>query len=257
MKKNLYFRAVLRRSNPVKELFFNLFTAIASWPRLLLEVFIRKNFGERYFSFSNAVIMALFLAGLLPLFGLLTSVFTSYFNMKYFLMNHLTWYLFLIVLVFVAYLKKREIKRLPSVFDFARFSLSTGEINPLFYTIKIKGNYVETREIETICEPLFCMIIGLLIILAGQVVGILIVFCSIVYSLSYMAAYHVGDNFVMDKIDELLCNQELYNAFVDGVDPSKTRGVNYYGRRPADPEARRRVADAFIDQDEEETVDAQ
>jgi hypothetical protein len=55
----------------------------------------------------------------------------------------------------------------------------------------------------------------------------------------------------MDKIDEMICNEELVKAFVEGRSPDETRGLNYYGRRPADPEARRRIAETFI---EEETV---
>lgn len=255
MKKNLYFRTVLRRSNPVKNFFFDLFTATASWPRLLLEVFIRRNFGERYFSFSNAILMFVVLS-VAPLLiaGSGSSRYYGGFSVKEFMWDNITWYLFLAGFLYCAYRRRQEIKRLPSVFDFGRFSLSAGRIHPLFYTIVIGGKPVEGRIIETIFEPLFFFIIGLFLIPFGQIVGVLIVASSIVYSLSYFAAYHDGDNFVMDKIDELICNQELYNAFVDGVDPNNTRGVNYYGRRPADPEARRRVADTFTE--EEETVDA-
>jgi hypothetical protein len=255
MKKNLYFRSVLRRSNPVKNFFFDLFTAIASWPRLLLEVFIRTNFGERYFSFFNSIMMLILLAVAPPLISATgSSSYYGGFALKDFLWDNITWYLFLAGFLYCAFRRRQEIKRLPSVFDFGRFSLSAGYPHPLFYTIVINGKPVDGRMIETIFEPLFFLIIGLFLILFGQIVGILIVACSIVYSLSYMAAYSVGDNFVMDKIDELICNQELYNAFVDGVDPNNTRGVNYYGRRPADPEARRKVADTFME--EEETVDA-
>ncbi|WAC11895.1 hypothetical protein [Dyadobacter pollutisoli] len=255
MKKNLYYRTVLHRSNPVKNFFFDLFTAIASWPRLLLEVFIRTNFGERYFSFSSSIIMFVLLA-VTPLLisALGSSSYYGGFDPKEFLMGNITWYLFLAGFLYCAFRRRQEVKRLPSVFDFARFSLSSGRIHPLFYTIVINGKRVDSRMIETLFEPLFFFIIGFFFMLFGQIVGILIVVCSIVYSFSYMAAYSVGDNFVMDKIDELICNQELYNAFVDGVDPNNTRGVNYYGRRPADPEARRKVADTFME--EEETVDA-
>jgi hypothetical protein len=255
MKKNLYFREVLRRSNPIKNFFFDLFTAIASWPRLLLEVFIRTNFGERYFSFSNSIMMFILLAVAPPLISASgSSRYYGGFNIKDFLWDNFTWYLFLAGFLYCAIKRRQEVKRLPSVFDFGRFSLSTGRIHPLFYTIVLNGKRAESRIIETIFEPLFFFVIGCFLMFFGQIVGILIVACSLVYSLSYMAAYNVGDNFVMDKIDELICNQELYNAFVDGVDPNNTRGVNYYGRRPADADARRKVADTFME--EEETVDA-
>lgn len=255
MKKNLYFRTVLRRSNPVRNFFFDLFTAIASWPRLLLEVFIRTNLGERYFSFSSSIIMLAFLAAIPPIIKYAGS--NSYyggFSFKDAILDNITWYLFLAAFLYCAFRRRQEIKKLPSVFDFGRFSLSSGYTHPMFFKIIIKGKSPDNRTIETVLEPLFFFIIGAVLLFFGQAVGLLITLCSIAYSLSYMAAYHAGDNFVMDKIDELLCNQELYNAFVDGVDPSNTRGVNYYGRRPADPETRRRVADSFIEEDE--TVEA-
>ena len=87
--------------------------------------------------------------------------------------------------------------------------------------------------------------------MSEQLIGFILVICSIVYSLSYRAAYYQGDQFVMDKIDEMICNEELVKSFVEGRTPDETRGFNFYGRRPADPETRRRVAETFV---EDETV---
>lgn len=264
MKKNLYYHAVFQRKNPVKEFFFNIFTALASWPRLLLEVFLRKNFGERYFSFSTAVIMAFFLA-LMPV--LLNKIFDSYmrqFDSLYdIFIKYLEWYIFIGIFLAVAYFRQKEIDRNPSVFDLGKFSLSSGDTNPLFEKVTIFKNREvaggpkvgpDQRQIATILEPLVCLIAGLILIKMGAISGALIAICSIFYSFSYMAAFHVGDNFIMDKIDELICNQELYSSFVEGIEPSKTRGVNYYGRRPADPEIRRKVAETFTEQ-QSETAD--
>ena len=64
MKKSLYYEHVFRRTNAIKEFIYSFFLAIASWPRLLLEVFLRRNMGERYFSFSTAVILLLILCWL-------------------------------------------------------------------------------------------------------------------------------------------------------------------------------------------------
>ena len=66
MKKNLYFRSVFRRKNVIKEAILDLFLSTCSVPRLLLEVFIRTNMGERYFSFSTAIIATTVLA-ILPI----------------------------------------------------------------------------------------------------------------------------------------------------------------------------------------------
>jgi hypothetical protein len=99
-------------------------------------------------------------------------------------------------------------------------------------------------------EPCFFLVIGLVLWLFQQSIGVIIVLSSIAYSISYLGAYHRGDNFIMDNIDELICNEELTSSFIDGLGPDETRGVNYYGRKPIDPEARRKLANNFIeDQD--------
>ena len=54
MTKNLYYRTVFMRVNSIKEIILGFFLAIASYPRMLLEVFTRKNMGERYFSLATA-----------------------------------------------------------------------------------------------------------------------------------------------------------------------------------------------------------
>ena len=69
-----------------------------------------------------------------------------------------------------------------------------------------------------------------------------------------MAAYTIGDHFIMDKIDEMICNEEMVNSFVEGRDSSETRGFSTYGRKPTDPETRRRLADAFMEDTEEIVV---
>lgn len=257
MKKNMYYRTVFKRTNTFQEAFLGLFLAISSWPRLLLEVFIRRNFGERYFSFSGSVFIAVLL-GVYPILKVSgVRMFRSYSyygqDSDYggFFLHYATWYGFLVAFLVMASRRDNEIKQLPSVFDFARFSLSSGHLHPRFLNFTIGDRRLSIRTIETLIEPAFFFFIGLALWIFGQGIGVVIVLCSIIYSLSYQAAYHQGDNFVMDKIDEMICNEELVKSFVEGRDPSETRGVNFQGRRPADPEIRRRVAETFM---EEETV---
>lgn len=243
MKKNLYYRTVFRRHNRMKELFFNLFLSICSGPRLLLEVFVRRNFGERYFSFSTAIILALLLAFLPSIF---MESFYGGVGLSAFFTHFLTWYAAIAAFVYVSFLRDNEIKRLPSVFDFARFSLSAGTLDNRFFDFNIKGRRFTIREIETMVEPGVFFAIGFSLTFMAQPIGIVIMICAICYSISYFATYWQGDNFIMDKIDEMILNEEYVNAFVDGMDPEDTRGVRYYGRTPADPEVRRQLVDSII-----------
>lgn len=250
MKKNLYYRLFFQRQNRFKEMLTDLFFSLASWPRLLLEVFIRKNFGERYFSVSTAIILTVLLA-IFPYLIESTLIFGfGRNNVSDVFSENISWYLFLVAFVYSCFLRWQEIRRLPSVFDFGRFSLSTGIVHPRFYAISLGGKPVDIRTIETVLEPGFFFLVGLVLWWMDQSVGMLLLVCSVLYSLSYVAAYKKGDDYIMDIIDKRILNEEMVSTFVDELDPSKTRGVHFYGRRPADPETRRMVADLFTEEDD-------
>ena len=253
-KSELYFKTVSRRRNTIGEALLGFFLGISSWPRLLLEVFVRRNMGERYYSDSAAITLVVLLA-LLPLFTV--GAFNGFYGgmeAGLFLKLFFTWYAFLTGFMYMAAQRSEEVKRLPGVFDFARFSLSSGRIDRHFYDIEFWGKSVSVRTIETVLEPGLFFSIGFVLIIMGQPVGSLLVLCSIIYSMSYRAAYAIGDNFIMDKIDERICNEELVKSFVDGDGQGDTRGFNFRCRRPADPDARRQVAEIL--NEEEETVEA-
>lgn len=254
MQTNLYYRTVIQRRNVFKETLYSLFLAYSSWPRMLLEVFTRRNMGERYFSFSGAITLLIILA-VLPVFTALgVRQLHGDFSLWLFIRVYLSWYLFLGGFLYMVIQRDNEIKRLPSVFDFKRYSKSAGYIEPRFLQFITRGRDVDIRLVETALEPRVFFFIGLGLAILGQPIGSLLVHCSIFYSLSYRAAYREGDHLVMDKIDEMICTEEFTKSMVEGRDASETRGFNFRGRRPADPDARRRVADMFITDDE--TVEA-
>ncbi|MBO0950587.1 hypothetical protein [Fibrella forsythiae] len=245
-----YFKTMYRRRNVIKEALLAFFLGLSSWPRMLLEVPIRRNFGERYFKFSTAVIITVILA-LTPISWIEgTRRFYGGSNGSAFLGSYLTWYAYLAYFFYCALQRREEIKRLPGVFDFARFSLSTGLINRFFYEFEINGRRFSVRTIETVLEPSLFFIAGMVLWFSTQPIGFVLLICSIFYSFSYIAAYTEGDNFLMDKIDERICNEELVNAFINDTSPEESRGFNFYGRRPADPDARRQMANLFVADDE-------
>lgn len=264
MKKNLYYASVLRRQNVLLETILGFFAFCASYPRLVLEVFIRKNFGERYFKLASAITVAAILiaypfvkrwfVGAVDIadldedsgvYGVATKA-PSYFKPYY------SWFIFIALFLGVSVIRWLEQKRNPSVFDFARYSLSRGKINPLFSNLKIGGKKVSIRLIETVLEPAIFLLIGLaLYYLLGQKVGLLLIVFSIFYSLGYVAAYNIGDNFIMDRIDEMIVNQELKNAFVDDMDESQTRGFRFLGTKPEDIETRRKLLSTMLTEGEE------
>jgi len=247
--KNLYYTTFFKRKSIIKEISLFVFVFVISWPRILLEVFIRKNFGERYFSLVKAILISIFLF-FIPIsidkvasFGgksVIAIIFTN-----------ISWYIFLTAFLYFCFKRQKEVKREPGVFDFAKFSYYNGDIDERFYNVKIKGREITRRLICTLIEPAFFCLIGIVLSIFMQKVGILILFCSLCYSLGYVGEYVRGDHFIMDTIDKMISNEEMVNSFVDGREPEETRGFETYGRKPADPDFRRRMVDNFFDHEEE------
>lgn len=263
--KNLYYRDTFARHNAFKLMFLSFCTLFMSYPRMLLEVFTRKNFGVRYFSLSSAIFLALILA-LLPLgISHLTSGFSGGENTELnysfdgnfgevtqpeqsleqtkggLIPDYISWYLYIGAFLFFCVKHHLDNKRSPSAFDFSRFTLSSGEIHPKIRNISINGFAPDIRFIECYLEPLIFFIVGLLLALLGQTLGYLIMVCAFFYSMSYIAAYVSGDHFIMDKIDEMICNQTLENAFVNDVDIIGTKGFQFRGSKPSTEELRRQI----------------
>lgn len=271
MKKNLYVRSVYQSTRAIDATVAGLALGILSFPRTLLEVFIRTNLGERYFSFANALSMFIILAYIpygyrfeLENFALALKLITASSDIRNVIMNtrnyyefdwgnfflhNATWYLFLVAFFYQCIKRQNEIKRLPSVFDFGRCSVDSGRIHPFFETFRWKGRGFELREIETILEPLFFFLISVVLILLKQNIGYLILMSSFCYWYYYRIAYHQGDHFVMDWIDGQIFSQQLDNAFVQNKNPWEAKGVNYRGRKPSDPSARSDMADDIQDTD--------
>lgn len=254
MKKSIYYKTVFQRKNVIKDFLLKLFLAIASYPRMILEVFIRKNFGERYFSFATAITIFVILLILPTLFSYYQ--FNWYrFELWEMIMDNKLWYVFACAFLYMANKRRLEIKRLPSVFDFARFSLSGGAIHPKLNELVVKKEQFTIRQIEIYIEPLICFLFALSLFIFGQTpLSILLMVCSIIYSFSYSAAYYLGDQFIMDKIDEMIASEEMVNAFVNDLDPSQTRGFNFIGRKPASPERRRQMCDDMFSDDDDEAI---
>ncbi len=164
-----------------------------------------------------------------------------------------TYYIFLVAYAIMSVVRYMEIRREPSVFDFAKFSLSTGLPHPFFKQIKIGGKTPTLRTIEVYYEPLLCFLIAVPLAFLGQPVSLVIIFCSICYFLFNMLAAIQGDHFVMDKIDEIICNQELSQTFIQDLEVSP-RQVPFYGKKPTSEQLRNAFAEQVLANDEEEDV---
>jgi hypothetical protein len=254
MKRVSYYRTVFPRRNPVKDWILNLFLGSTSFARLILEVFIRKNMGRRYFKFSGAIVTAIGLLTI-PFFPLVLNLFVpSYFGYGFWgtIKEYSLWYIFVGVFLYFSYLRYKDIKHIKSLFDYEHFSLSTGIVIKPFRDLKFRGEYISPRIREIFIEPLPFFIGGLLLTLLSQkLLGGLFVFSAIVYCISSARAYAEGDDFMLDLIDEIICNKELVRTFKN--DEPTQHGFQFYGDKPNSQQLRDEMLNKMFDDDDKFT----
>ena len=245
MKKNIYYRAMYGR-NTINQKVIPVFMFFLQLPKMILEVLLRKDMGERFFSPFISVLLAIalyFFPNMLRMggSGWERSIIFTLFLIAY------------VVMIVVRYL---EVRRAPSVFDFERFSLDPGQPFPFFYKIKLFGKTPSTRTVECYFEPLFCFIIGFLLLLIHEyLTGAIIIVCAICYFIGAMASAIRGDHFVMDTIDEIICNQDMAETYVQDEERSP-RGVPFFPKKPSTAALRQEFIDHIQDDDEDDAVAA-
>ncbi|MEZ4784820.1 MAG: hypothetical protein R3F28_12190 [Candidatus Kapaibacterium sp.] len=230
-----------------------LFELFASPGRALIEVFIRKDFGERYFRLSTVIGTFLFFA-LLPFWpyiilgffmllspytGLVSGELDAAYAEKNIWMKFLGLYIYLVLFLWKGIQHYKAMKNRPSTLEIPRFSFYSGKTLPFFYNIEIAGKKGDSRMIECWLEPAPFFLAGIILTLIGQVLGPVLIFSSIVYAISYYVAYRESDNNIMDMIDRKIINEELENTFLYDKDEQETRGYRFLGRKPNDPEMRK------------------
>ncbi|TFF36173.1 hypothetical protein [Mucilaginibacter psychrotolerans] len=250
IKTNLYYKTVFKRKEVAKDVSLIAFLFIVSWPRLLLEVFVRKNFGERYFSLTTVIFLSIVLFFIPIGIDKASHFYSGDSSTISIIFKNITWYLFLAGLLYVSFKRQKEIARETGTFDFAKFSAYDGDIHPMFNNIEIKGKKVTRRQICILVEPAFFLAIGIILALCVQKLGILIIFCSLCYALGYKADYIRGDHFILDTIDEMICNEEMVESFVHGRGPEETRGFEMRGNAgPSSEEFRKQIIDNLTDEE--------
>lgn len=251
MKKNHYFYDVYKREDEIKQLFVTIFLVLSSVPRFMIEVFIRKNFGHRYFIYSSAVLIGGtgILASVIAISAV--SLISGDIDSSSFIKYGATWVIYFIAFLYFARKHRKDIKARDFSFYENRLSKYDGDLHPYF--LERFGSPMEPeklRRIQVLYEPLPFFIGGILLALLLQPIGFLLIFCSIVYSLGYMGAHYLGDEFFWDKNDEMIINKSMRIAFVKNEDLSKSHGIRIYGSRPKSEEQREELMSYIIEDGE-------
>lgn len=233
-----YYKVMFERKNVVKEKLLLLFLSIAPFFRMVPEVFLRRKMGRRYFNFSIAIFYALVLALAPIIFASVGFHSPSWYEVVW---ANIFYYVFLSAYVFQCYMRRKDVKRIKSVFDFEEYTKSNGLVHPKLMEIEDKFGDINYRLIETTIEPLIILVSGLVCLMFSKVLGLFLIFCAVVYCLSYSAQYYLGDEMIMKSIDEQIVGQELERIMIDGHSKSGNRGVRYYGTRPSSPNLRQQL----------------
>ena len=244
MKINLYYRSAYHRVNVIKQIFHSFIIAVSSYPTLIVEVFLRRRFGERYLNIAS--ILTVFVLLMVPFY--LTGQQAAMMPPAY-KTGRIIWLLFSVAYLFMALKNYREIQKSGSTFDTERFSYSNGEQFNFWYRLEGRTPLViNYKNIELYYEPLLVFLVGLplLLIPYTMLVGGLICVLGLIQFLKNQAQYSINRDTIMDKLDEMIVNKNWYNSFVEERPKEETNGFLAMAPKPNSRELRESLTDQII-----------
>lgn len=236
-----YYKVMFERKNMLKEKFLLFFLALAPIFRIIPEVFLRRCMGRRYFNFTMAMFLAILLAAVPFIYVSISHYAPNWYDP---IIENIFYYVFLSAYVYQCFMRRKDIKHITSVFDFEEYTKSAGYIHSKLADFAEEDGDINYRLVDTVIEPLIILVFGMLCLLFSKGLGLLLIFSALVYRLSYVAQYYLGDSVIMDAIDETLAGQELERIMINGHSKDGNKGVRYYGMRPSKPDLRQPLWDA-------------
>ena len=236
------------RGNRLKALLYGAVYYYSSYPRLIIETFLRSGFGERYYNLAS-LLTAAFVLFIIPLKFIFGGMGRGGDFMN-FLKGYGTWYIFLFLFVWMGLKHVRAISADKKTFEYGRLSTFAGYINPFFGSMKIGTKKATIRQIECLLEPAGFFIGGIFLWLCGQGIGLVFIVCSIIYSISYFAEYEAGTQLILDYIDEMIYRKNIEKAFVEDKSIYETMGVEFRGEKPSNKVTRQEVVNKMLKADE-------
>ncbi len=145
---------------------------------------------------------------------------------------------------------RMEISKYGTTYDFKRFSLSQGEIAPFWYRLigqKILGIKINEYMIHIVFEPALGFLVGslLLIFPFSRLVGGVLIFSAICFAIKNFTQAQLGRNWVLDIIDDKICNELNHDIFIEDKPSQETKGVYLPIELPKEEETRKIIYDAF------------
>lgn len=237
-KRNVFIEIHHGRGNIFLMLFTDFFMMFASAASSIIEVFMRRKFGERYITLSQSLIITI-------------GMFFAYeYILKPFrLKGGLFLMIFTAIYLGFAIYHRSEITKYGTAYDFKRFSLSDGEIAPFWSKIigrNILGLKINLYRVHVFFEPLIPILIGAFFLLFDftRAVGGTLFFCGFVFGLKNFTKAQRGRNWVLDNIDKKISNEMKYDIFIGRKPRNETKGLYFPIELPEDEETRQALCNA-------------
>lgn len=199
-----------------------------AFPRMLLEIFLRRKFGKYYLSIWRSLLMLCALACWplivkVDLFSIIWHLgdkdYIHPLSEAQFWGRYASWYAFLGVYLFLTLSGILEAMRAKGHTQYP------GDMHPLFFKIKIGHRHLATWFLEIICEPLVCFVCGYALSRFGQSVGTLIMVSSAFYSLHYIITHHKMNAEIAKHKDGIIDARDLAEKVIGGGESSSAPTV--------------------------------
>lgn len=249
--------------------FFESVLGEANYPRTLIQLFTRKNFGERYLSATAVFVLLIVFAGV-PIvlnWGIKTKL-SLYDQQLYRLaglqpptvfQKYLLWYVLAGLIFILAVIHGILSQNQKSSIRAKKYSYYPGRSHAFFYLLPFAKKNNGQKTIEIFYEPLIFIILGIVLQKIGRPViphhwyqmtshflGLILIIASIWYSVSYIAGHQLGRDFVLDNTDSMIRNDQMSSDFSE----KQTAPGKFYNSRPAVTQAEQNTDDSSGQDDE-------
>lgn len=239
-KQNIFRVAQAGRTNFLFELVTSLLFSLSSYPSYIVEVlFLRKKFGERYFTTANAILISIGLVVLWFNIGDQGQEFLGF-----------MWLPFVGLFLFQAIRHRLEITKFGTTYNFDRFSYSDGEIHTLWWNVigkEILGIKITRYRVHILFEPAVPIITGMIIAFIPPMrgAGMLILYSGLFFGFRSFMKAHIARGYVLDDIDEQLVAKWKHDVLVEEKPKSETKGLSLPIELPKSREIREHLSNSM------------
>ena len=211
--------------------------SLSSWPASIIEAFMRRKFGERYFTLSTC--LSIFIIMLIGGVAMADKIGYAYF---------ITWFIFAGIYLWFSIRHRLEIKKYGTAYDFERFSLCDGRIHKFWWQIIGKeygGIKVNRYLVHVLLEPAVPVLVGFILIANPytRAVGTLLMVCGILFAFRSFVKAQSARNSVLDIIDDQITAQYQREVIMEEKPMEETAGLYLPIELPTNPELRGKIAD--------------